>query len=76
MAATKKISSTTLVIETNQGKDKKGNDLYVKKSFSGIKTDADVQKVYAVAEAIKGVLANGAKAYYLRDTSVLAPEEA
>ena len=74
MAVKKDLQSSALVIETENGTDKNGNPVYTKKSFSNVKRDCDVEKVFATAEAIKTVLANGATAYYLRDLSTLISE--
>lgn len=56
MAINKLTSTSSLQIEVENGQDSKGNTLYTKKTFSNVKTDANVQNVYDVAEAIKAVL--------------------
>ena len=52
----------------------KGNTTYSKKSFSGVKDGADPEKVYAVADAIKGVLGANTRYYYLTEVSLLKSE--
>lgn len=54
--------------------DSKGNTTYSKKSFSGVKDGADPEKVYAVADAIKGVLGANTRYYYLTEVSLLKSE--
>ena len=71
MAVSKEISTTALAIEVESGVDSKGNTTYSKKSFSGVKDGADPEKVYAVADAIKGVLGANTRYYYLTEVSLL-----
>lgn len=74
MALTKGVKEKSLSIEVKSGTDSKGADTYSKKSFSGLKTDVNPQNVYDVAEAIKGVLSEPTRAYYLNTTSSLMNE--
>jgi len=71
MAVNKVISSSNLVMEIENGKDKTGNTVYSKKSFSNVKTDAAAQDIFDVAIAIQGVISVSAKDTYLNDTSKL-----
>lgn len=71
MAVVKQLNSTSLVLEIENGTDKAGAPVYRKKSFSGVKGDATAEDAYAVAEAMKSVLANGTRDIYLADTSRL-----
>jgi hypothetical protein len=71
MAVNKVISSSSLVIEIENGKDKTGTTVYKKKTFSSLKTDAAAKDIYDVAVAIQGVLSVGAKDTYLNDNSKL-----
>jgi len=68
MAVNKVISTSSLVMEIENGKDTTGNTVYKKKTFSGLKTDAAPQDIYDVAVAIQGVLGVGARDTYLNDT--------
>lgn len=74
MAVSKEISATSLAIEMENGVDSSGNTTYIKKNFSGVKDGADPEKVYAVAEAIKGVLGANTRYYYLTEVSLLKSE--
>lgn len=74
MAVSKEISTSSLAIEVENGVDKEGNTIYTKKSFSGVKNNADPEKVYAVAEAIKGVLGANTRLYYLTEVSLIKAE--
>jgi hypothetical protein len=71
MAVTKVISTTSLSIEVQSGTDLAGEAIYTKKSFSNVKTDADVQNVFDVAEAIKGVLSASTRDYFVNESSSL-----
>jgi hypothetical protein len=71
MAVTKTADSKAIAIEVQSGADAKGNPTYTKKSFSGIRKDVDTQAAYDVAEAIKGVLAEPTRAYFLNTASTL-----
>jgi len=71
MAVTKVISTTSLSIEVQSGTDKAGDAIYTKKTFSNVKTDAAVQNVFDVAEAIKGVLAASTRDYFVNESSSL-----
>ena len=75
MAVSKEISTTALAIEVESGVDSKGNTTYSKKNFSGVKDGADPEKVYAVADAIKGVLGANTRYYYLTEVSLLKSEQ-
>lgn len=71
MAVNKIISTSTLVMEIENGKDKTGNTVYSKKNFLNVKTDAAAQDIFDVATAIQGVISVGTKDTYLNDTSKL-----
>lgn len=71
MAVTKVASTKAIAIEVQSGTDAKGNATYTKKSFSGIRKDVDTQAAYDVADAIKGVLADPTRAYFLNSASTL-----
>ena len=76
MAITKVLASSALVIEVENGSDKNGVPTYRKKSFSGVKGDAAVENVYAVADAVKAVLKNPTRNYYLNDSNLLDNDQA
>ena len=71
MAVTKVISTTSLSMEVQSGTDLAGDPTYTKKTFSNLKTDAPVQNVFDVAEAIKGVLAASTRDYFVNESSSL-----
>lgn len=71
MAVNKVLDSASFYMEIENGTDKTGAALYKKKTFSGIRKDADPQKVFNVAEAIKAVLISGTRDYYLDESSKL-----
>ena len=56
MAVRKIAATTSMQIEVASGLDSSGNPVYRKKSFSNVKTDADLENVLAVANSIIGVL--------------------
>jgi len=72
MAITKTIDSTSFSIEVQSGTDKAGVPIYSKKNFSGLKEDATPENIYAVAEAIKGVLGAKTRDYFIIESSALA----
>lgn len=71
MAIKKSISTASLSIEVQKDVDKAGDPIYTKKSFSNVKVDADPQKVYAVADAIKDVLGAATRGYFINESSIL-----
>lgn len=71
MAVSKVLNGTSLSIEVQNGTDKAGAPVYRKKNFSGVKLNATPENVFAVAEAVKGVLGNPTKDYFLTETSKL-----
>ena len=71
MAVTKVISTTSLSMEVQSGTDKAGDALYTKKTFSNVKTGANIQDVFDVAEAIKGVLEASTRDYFVNESSSL-----
>jgi len=71
MAVNKVISTSTLIMEIESGKDKTGNTTYSKKSFSNVKVDALPQNIFDVATAIQAVLSVGTKDTYVNDSSKL-----
>lgn len=71
MAVSKILNSTALSIEVQSGTDKTGAAVYKRKNFSGVKLNAESQNVFDVAEAIKGVLSNPTRDYFLNETSKL-----
>ena len=76
MAITKVLASSALVIEVENGSDKNGAPTYRKKSFAGVKGNAAVENVYAVADAIKAVMKNPTRNYYLNDSNLLDNDQA
>lgn len=71
MAVTKQLDTTTLCIEFQKGVDKAGDAIYNKKSFNDVRAAANVEDVYAVADAIKSVLSANTRNYLLNESSVL-----
>lgn len=71
MAVSKIIASKSLSIEVKSGTDAKGVDTYAKKSFANLRHDVVDQNVYDVAEAIKTVLAEPTRAYFVNLSSNL-----
>lgn len=72
MAVTKTIHSTSFTIEVQKGVDKAGDAIYANKTFTGLKTDAAPENIYAVAEALKGVLGAKTRDYFINESSSLA----
>ena len=73
--AFKKISATTaLQIEVASGQDSSGNTTYRKKTFSNVKSDAALEDVSAVADAIKGVIDAETRNILLSETSKIVEE--
>lgn len=71
MAISKIVDSKSFSIEVKSGVDAKGADTYAKKSFSNLRIDATAQNVYDVAEAIKAVLSEPTRAYFVNTASNL-----
>lgn len=74
MAVNKVTSSKTLAIEVQSGKDSKGEPTYSKKTFGSLKSDVDIQAAFDVADAIKGVLDQPTRAYFMNTASTLEVE--
>jgi hypothetical protein len=72
MAVTKTIDSISLSIEVQKSVDKAGDPIYAKKTFANVKADANVQNIYDVADAIKGVLEAKTRDYFINESSSLA----
>ena len=75
MAVTKLASTTSLQIEVESGQDSSGNSTYRKKTFSNVKTDADLQNVFDVASAIKAVIDANTRNVLLSESSKLVNAE-
>ncbi|MVX67252.1 DUF1659 domain-containing protein [Clostridium chromiireducens] len=71
MAITKVASSKSLSIEIQSGTDTSGQPTYSKKSFANVRNDVDTQNAYDVAEAIKAVLDQPTRSYFLNSASTL-----
>lgn len=71
MAVSKIVDNTSLAIEVKSGTDAKGVDTYSKKSFQNLRNNCDEQNAYDVAEAIKAVLAQPTRAYFMVQNSEL-----
>lgn len=71
MAVNKVAQETSLSIEVQKSVDKAGDPVYGKKTFSNVRNDVDVQNAYDVAEAIKGILADGTRDTFLTVSSNL-----
>jgi len=71
MATNKVIETTTLSIEVENGVDKGGNTIYTKKTFSGLKNNADAEKLNALAEGISDILKADTRYFYVTETSIL-----
>lgn len=71
MAVEKIVSTTSLVIDIENGVNSKGTTVYRKKTFSGVRTNVDPEKVYIVAKAISNVLEANIGNIYLKDSSQL-----
>lgn len=69
MAVNKILNTTSFSMEVESGTDKTGAKVYKKKTFSGVKNTAPSENIFAVAEAIKSVLSNGTRDYYLTEAS-------
>ena len=72
MAVNKVPNEASLSIEVQKGVDKSGDPIFGKKTFSNVRTDADAQNVYDVAEAIKSVLEANTRETLLTVSSELA----
>lgn len=71
MAITKVASSKSLSIEIQSRTDTSGQPTYAKKSFANVRNDVDAQNAYDVAEAIKAVLEQPTRSYFLNSASTL-----
>ena len=72
MAVNRIVDSTSLAIEIKSGVDAKGADTYSKKSFQNLRNDVNAQNAYDVAEAIKEVLAEPTRAYFINQSTELS----
>lgn len=74
MAFRKIAATTSMQIEVASGKDSSGNTTYRKKTFSNVRSDADLADVSAVADAIKGVMDAETRNVLLSETSKIVEE--
>ena len=75
MAVVKLPTSISLAISVQNGVDSNGDPKYSKKSFSGVKSDADPANILAVGNAIAAVLENESNGCYLTETSLIVTQE-
>ena len=75
MAVKKLPTSISLAISVQNGVDSNGDPKYSKKSFSGVKSDADPANILAVGNAIAAVLENESNGCYLTETSLIVTQE-
>jgi len=71
MAVTATPKSKSLAIEVETGKDKAGDSIFGKKSFSGIKLTATDQAIFDVAQLIIPVIAADTKDVYINEVDTL-----
>lgn len=71
MAVNKITNSTNMAIEIQTAVDKAGDPIFTKKTFSNVRNDADLQAVYDVAEAIKGIFESQTRSTLLNVSSDL-----
>ena len=64
MAYNNELQSITLALEVQTGVDKKGNDVYRKRNYNGIKGAATAEQLGIVAAALKKVIANPTRDIY------------
>lgn len=74
MAVTSIPTSTSFVIEVRKGTDKNGEAVFANKSFSGLKDNVELQKVFDTAIAIEKVLKNETRNFYLVSKNALINE--
>ena len=74
MAVRKIAATTSLQIEVASGQDSSGNTVYRKKSFSNVKSDANLENVVAVANAIKDVIDAETRNILVAESSKLVEE--
>lgn len=74
MAVNKIAYSSSLVMELEAGVNKSGAKVYKKKTFSGVKTDAPIESIFAVAQALTTVLEKQAGSFYLAESSIIVSE--
>ena len=73
--AFKKIAATTsMQIEIANGTDSSGNTTYRKKTFSNVKSDASLENINSVAEAIIAVIDADTRNVLLSETSKVVEE--
>ena len=75
MAITKDFDKSSLSIEVEAGTTTSGSTIYRKKSFSGLTQEATPENIFAVAEAIRGILKNPTRYYFINDVSLLNNSE-
>lgn len=71
MAVNRQREATTLSIEVKSGTNAKGEATYSKKSFPNLRSDVVEQNAYDVAEAVKAVLSEPTRSYFINKTSNL-----
>lgn len=72
MAVKQQVNETSFSIELQKSLDKAGDPIYAKKSFGNVRSDADAQNIYDVADAIKAVLAVKTRDTFITISSKLA----
>lgn len=69
MSVVKTINSTSLSIEVENGTNSSNEVVYKKFNFHGLRTDSSIEDIYAVATAIKNLLANNTKDCLITEVS-------
>lgn len=67
----KVINTVSLAIEVQSGIDNAGDPIYTKKTFSNVRKDVDVDKLSAVAAAIKEVISVQTGESYIIENSII-----
>ena len=75
MAIVKRPSSSSLVIEIENGVNEKGESMYRKKTLSNLDPNASSENIHSVCNSIATVLSSNTGCYYIKDTSELISQE-
>ncbi|WP_238902921.1 DUF1659 domain-containing protein [Clostridium sp. YIM B02506] len=75
MSVEKVATSSQFTVEVENGVNKAGEKIYKKLNFSGLRPDYNVDALYELAEAIRGILSNDTRDALVFDVSKIVKKD-
>ena len=74
MAITQNVQALSFFLKVADGVNQKGDMIYKRKTFSNLRKDADIEKIYNVADAISNLLSKDVADINLVKSSIVSAE--